>query len=478
MNKIGLVLFQPDNLRLNDNHVLIKAHSENTNVIHLFIYDFKIFGVNNKLYKYNDLSLLDYPKTSIFRSKFIIECVENLQQNLKKLNSDLIVKYGNPSTILKDICEKYKINNVYTNQGKAIFEKNSLKNIKNKLNSNINFNIVWENTLVPINRLPFDINTTFPNTATSFRKKLENNCNIKFPEKIPKIKKQPINVEIKSDIVNLDILGFMDKEILKNKQLPIGGEDSALNRINDYFWDKKLLHNYFDTRNELMGENFSSKLAHYLSSGCISPRYIVHEVLKYEKTVYKNKSTYWLIFELYFREYFIYYSEYYGSKMFQKYAVKSHSNYDWSSDLKLFKLWCNGETRNPLIDAFMIEMKNTGYISNRGRQIVASYLTKDLNIDWRLGALYFQSMLIDYDPALNWGNWNYSAGVGSDPRENRYFSIPKQAEKFDPKFKFIRHWLPKFKYHNDAYIKKLLRKGTRTNKIKSKNKITNYYKKF
>ena len=84
-----------------------------------------------------------------------------------------------------------------------------------------------------------------------------------------------------------------------------------------------------------MGENFSSKLAHYLSSGCISPRYIVNEVLKYEKTVYKNKSTYWLIFELYFREYFIYYSEYYGSKMFQKYAVKSHSNYDWSSDLKL-----------------------------------------------------------------------------------------------------------------------------------------------
>ena len=108
MNKIGLVLFQPDNLRLNDNHVLIKAHSENTNVIHLFIYDFKIFGVNNKLYKYNDLSLLDYPKTSIFRSKFIIECVENLQQNLKKLNSDLIVKYGNPSTILKTYVKNIK----------------------------------------------------------------------------------------------------------------------------------------------------------------------------------------------------------------------------------------------------------------------------------------------------------------------------------------------------------------------------------
>ena len=105
------------------------------------------------------------------------------------------MKYGNPSTILKDICEKYKIDNVYTNQGKAIFEKNSLKNIKNKLDSNVNFNIVWENTLIPINRLPFDIKTTFPNTATSFRKKLESNCNIKFPEKIPKIKKQPINVK-------------------------------------------------------------------------------------------------------------------------------------------------------------------------------------------------------------------------------------------------------------------------------------------
>ena len=171
MNKTGLVYFRSDNLRLRDNHVLIRAHRENSNVIHLFIYDSKIFGINNKLYKYKDLPELDYPKTSIFRSKFIIECIDNLNQNLSKLGNNLIIKYGNPETILQEICNKYKIDNIYTSQGKAILEKNNLKKLKNKFNNKLNFNIVWENTLIPTNRLPFDISQNFPNTATSFRKK-------------------------------------------------------------------------------------------------------------------------------------------------------------------------------------------------------------------------------------------------------------------------------------------------------------------
>merc|ERR1711991_1251116 len=120
-----------------------------------------------------------------------------------------------------------------------------------------------------MDKLPFDIKTTFPKTATNFRKQIENNCKIKKPVDIPLLKKIPEQFSICSDIVNLNTLGYIDKEILANNKLPIGGEDFALMRLNNYFWKNKLLHNYFNTRNNLMGKDFPTKLGHYLSSGCI-----------------------------------------------------------------------------------------------------------------------------------------------------------------------------------------------------------------
>jgi deoxyribodipyrimidine photo-lyase len=90
----------------------------------------------------------------------------------------------------------------------------------------------------------------------------------------------------------------------------------------------------------------------------------------------------------------------------------------------------------------MIELRETGFMSNRGRQNVASFLVRDLGLDWRLGAEWFESLLIDYDPCSNYGNWTYVAGVGNDPREDRYFNVVKQAQDYDPKGEYIRHWIP------------------------------------
>jgi len=111
-------------------------------------------------------------------------------------------------------------------------------------------------------------------------------------------------------------------------------------------------------------------------------------------------------------------------------------------DFHLLNLWIEGRTGVPLIDANMRELSATGFMSNRGRQNVASFLVKDLKVNWQMGAEYFESLLIDYDPCSNWGNWNYIAGVGSDPRESRYFNILSQARKYDPEGKYIRQWLP------------------------------------
>ena len=106
-----------------------------------------------------------------------------------------------------------------------------------------------------------------------------------------------------------------------------------------------------------------------------------------------------------------------------------------------FEAWKNSETNQPLINAFMNELKQSGFISNRGRQIVASYFIYELKCDWRYGAAWFEEQLIDYDPCSNWGNWAYIAGVGNDPRGGRIFNIEKQADQFDKDFSYRNKWL-------------------------------------
>jgi deoxyribodipyrimidine photo-lyase len=114
----------------------------------------------------------------------------------------------------------------------------------------------------------------------------------------------------------------------------------------------------------------------------------------------------------------------------------------WKHDKVNFDKWVKGETGVPFIDANMRELQQTGFMSNRGRQNVASFLTKDLGIDWTWGAAYFESQLIDYDVCSNWGNWNYLAGVGNDPREDRYFNIGRQADMYDKQGEYVKLWLP------------------------------------
>jgi deoxyribodipyrimidine photo-lyase len=113
----------------------------------------------------------------------------------------------------------------------------------------------------------------------------------------------------------------------------------------------------------------------------------------------------------------------------------------------------DGETGVPFIDACMRELKFTGYLSNRGRQNVASFFTKDLGLEWWWGAMYFESQLIDYEVCSNWGNWNYLAGIGTDPREDRYFNPVSQAKKYDSQAEFIKFWVPELAgVENDTLI--------------------------
>jgi len=229
-----------------------------------------------------------------------------------------------------------------------------------------------------------------------------------------------------------------------------GGEDAALERLQNYFWDQDLLQKYKFTRNGLLGADYSSKFSPWLANGSLSPREIYRQVKKYEDERKDNVSTYWMVFELIWRDFFRFSAIRYGDAMFKAGGIQ-HKERDWRHDRDDFERWAKAQTGIPFIDANMRELNQTGFMSNRGRQNVASFLAQNLNIDWRMGAEYFESQLIDYDVCSNYGNWMYNSTVGQDPR-NRYFNILKQANKYDKKGEYVRHWLPELSNVSQEFI--------------------------
>jgi len=243
---------------------------------------------------------------------------------------------------------------------------------------------------------------------------------------------------------NLSDLGLL--EHLKDERAVMnwkGGETEGLLRLEEYVFKSGAFPKYKETRNELIGKNYSSKFSAWLSMGCLSPRQIVTEIKKYEEQYEANESTYWLVFELIWRDYFRFMMKKYKHQFFTQNGIKNITTELNIHNTAQFEAWKNGETGNDFIDANMKELKLTGFMSNRGRQNVASYLCHNLKLDWRYGAAYFEQQLIDYDVCSNWGNWAYLAGVGNDPRGKRIFNIEKQASEYDNNKMYRKLWLTK-----------------------------------
>ena len=217
-----------------------------------------------------------------------------------------------------------------------------------------------------------------------------------------------------------------------------GGETAALKHLERYFAEDLPAH-YKEVRNALDGWDNSTKLSPWLANGCLSARKVMSRLSDYETEVIKNDSTYWIYFELLWREYFQWYAHKFGSKLFMPSGIKKTTPLN-SYYPERFQKWVNGNTPFPLVNACMNELSATGYLSNRGRQIVASCFVNELAMDWRYGAAYFEKILIDYDVASNWGNWQYLAGVGADAQNKRHFNLDKQTAQFDPDGVYIKKW--------------------------------------
>ena len=425
----GLIWFR-NNLRVNDNISLKKSIENNSNTIAVYFFDPKLFKVDK----------FGFQKTAKFRAKFLIETIIDLKNNLKDLNITLLTYFDSPENKLEELCKEHSVSAIYTQKEWTQEEVTTNEKIKKTILSDIDIIEDYDQFLYHPNTVSKDF-SNIPNVFTAFRKKLEKTVAVLEEVRISALSSDNL-LAIETEIPTLKTLGFIDFNIPTKTAFPfLGGENEALKRLDNYFFETKKVAFYKKTRNGLVGTDYSTKFSAWLANGSISAKTIYWIIKKFEAEFGANQSTYWVIFELIWRDYFKYISLKYNNKIFKIGGILD-KNYQWYTYQKDINKWINGETKDDFVNANMIELKQTGWMSNRGRQNVASYFAKELLLDWRIGAAYFESVLIDYDVHSNYGNWMYVAGVGNDPRD-RKFNTKLQAERYDSKYKFRKLWLEK-----------------------------------
>ncbi|XP_059070962.1 cryptochrome DASH, chloroplastic/mitochondrial isoform X2 [Cryptomeria japonica] len=356
----AIVWFRND-LRILDNEALYRAWQSSETVLPVYCIDPRLFGTTY---------YFGFPKTGELRAEFLLESLVDLKRNLLKRGSNLLIKYGKPEEVLPTIVQSFGAHTVYAQKETCIEEvmvekhvRKGLEKITLSLSGSTSLKarsptlqLVWGSTMYHLADLPFKTEH-IPDVYTQFRKAVEAKCKVRTSYKMPALlgplPKNGLNeIDEWGKIPTLGELGLTtkDKSSLGVMQF-IGGESAALARLHEYFWEKDMLRLYKDTRNGMLGPNYSTKFSPWLAYGSISPRYINEEVKRYERERVANASTYWILFELMWRDYFRFISIKYGNSIFH-------------------------------------------------------------------------------------------LGVGNDPREDRYFSIPKQAQNYDPDGEYVAHWLP------------------------------------
>ncbi|HBH23917.1 MAG: DASH family cryptochrome [Desulfofustis sp. PB-SRB1] len=422
------IIWFRNNLRLHDNAALANA-CRHDQALGLYCFDPGLFRE----------TAYGFLKTGALRLHFILEALENLQEELGKLNIPLKVVIAKPEIVIPELCDRWSIDGVYAQKEHTYEELQVEKLLTEALPDKTQLHFTEGITLFNPEKLPFDLDK-MPRVFTDVRKMLE-----KYGE-IPDIVDQPGAREAWPGNEELEqwpgweAFGLEAETPDERTAFPWrGDEKAALERLESYLWESRRIEKYKFTRNGLVGADYSSKFSPWLSIGALSPRMIYHEVKRYEQEVKKNISTYWLIFELIWRDFFRLVAMQHGSKIFMAEGIRQKP-VEWSFDPEVFEKWRTGNTGDDFVDANMKELQLTGFMSNRGRQNVASYLAHDLKQDWRAGAAWFENRLIDYDVTSNWGNWMYVAGVGNDPRD-RKFNTQWQAEKYDKNRQYRKLWL-------------------------------------
>lgn len=396
-----------------------------------------VYCFNPEHYSEGDFGI---PKTGPFRAAFLIETVAGLRKALRERHIPLFIYWGNPARSISGLVREYDIGEIHLQKEWTRDEVRELQALREALPEAVQVTEHYEQFLFHPEEIPYPEFASVPNVFTGFRKTCEARCTVREPlPEPPRLPKENL-LEVGSRLPDLGQLGLENPETDPRTAFPFaGGQEAGLQRLQSYFWEKNRLRYYKRTRNGLLGTDYSSKFSPWLANGSLSARSIYAEVKRYEKEMHKNRDTYWMVFELIWRDYFKYVSLKHGNAIFRIGGIYNREQ-EWGRSQELFRAWTEGRTKSDFVNANMIELARTGWMSNRGRQNVASYWSGTLGQDWRLGAAWFEYLLLDYDVHSNWGNWMYNSGVGNDPR-NRVFNPKVQAERYDSDGRYRRTWM-------------------------------------
>lgn len=383
-----------------------------------------------------------FDRASSLRQVFRQHAIDGLKGSLESMGVELIETPYLEIAALQDVMKQAQVSHVVCEQRETPEE---LAVIQGLMASGLRVTQVVQSSLFEDDQLPFKVSQT-PDVFTAFRQAMESR-HIEPKSPLPSVyphSSGPISVQPRPYALD------PRASFPFNQPQWHADEFSALAHVNRYF-ASDLPQSYKQTRNALTGTDYSTKFSPWLAVGTLSPRVIWQRLKAHEQAMGANKSTYWIGFELLWREHFRLMARKYGARLFARRGllnVKSSTSANAAtagtttthSSTQHLDAWRLGQTKQPLIDAAMNELRVTGFLSNRLRQIVASYAIYDLGIDWRAGAAWFEHCLIDYDVHSNQGNWAYIAGVGTDPRGGRPFNVLKQMRDHDPDGHYQSLW--------------------------------------
>ena len=428
---VTLMWFKND-LRLHDNEALCNAIASNSPVIFLYCIDSRIFQTLD----------LGFRKADANRTIFLKQSLNDLQMRLEKLGGHLVIEYGLPEDIIKNYVSKYSVKQIFAEEEYAWEELQIIEKVRERIKGKATLNTYWGKTLYHIADIPFEI-SKIPLTSKAYRIPTGEKSKVREPFKEPAYLNAYSGITSKQ-FPNYEMLGFSASEIEDVSPYVYGGETEGVKRLHYYTFETQQLTGYRWSRNRSLGMDYSSKFSPYLALGCLSPRLIYQQIKQYEEIVKKNQSTWWLVFELVWRDYFTFKGMRIGSQIFATEGF-TKKTIEFENNMELFSRWCLGTTGLPFVDAHMRQLNKTGYMSNRGRVNCSSFLVHDYKIDWTWGAAYFESRLIDYDVSANWLNWHMQA------YEIWYTNPIHQSLKYKAK-EFIQTWIPELAHIEDEHI--------------------------
>ena len=402
--KINIFWFRRD-LRLEDNCGFFNALNSGKKVLPIFIFDKEIL---DKLYKDDS------------RVSFIHQELENIKVELLKINRGISIFYGKPIDIYQQLSEKYQIETVFTNRDYEPYADKRDTKIKDFLASkDINFKTYKDQVVFERNEIVKQDGTAYKVYTPYSRKWLS-----AFQEK--GIQFYP-SEDFLDNLIKKENHPFLSLEDIGFKQSSI--------KVESYNASPKLINQYEEIRN-FPAKDATSKLGTHLRFGTVSVRKMVDKASKSDNITFLK--------ELIWREFFMQILWHFPHTPNKAFKPK-YDRIIWRNNETEFKFWCKGQTGYPLVDAGMRELNSTGFMHNRVRMLVGSFLCKHLLIDWRWGEAYFAEKLHDYEMASNVGNWQWVAGSGVDASPYfRIFNPTTQIKKFDKDLKYIKKWVPEF----------------------------------